>query len=250
MLDYPQKERTMSIWQNKQIVKTEAELNAKIKSQKEEAVIAYENQGFRYKLYWGHPNHKKLCVFLMLKPAPLKKIEPNQTIKHCKQIAKLEGYESFVIINLYAYIARSADVMAVYAQQNEVQKNLTRMLIGEQNDEVIKSTMLDALQNPHNLVIAAWGDKRVDEIKHIIQLSKRIRNLYIKSWKTTFYLSKKYGKELNSLRDRVKVLRIKGAEHNTSHPSSFDEEKEIAKDDYDLEKLFSFFVHLEGKNEN
>ena len=247
MLVYHQKERTMSIWQNRQITKTETEFNTKVKSLTEEAIIVYENQGFRYKLYWGHPDHKKICAFLMLKPAPLKEVEPNQTIKHCKQIAKLEGYESFVIINLYAYIAPSADVMAVYAQQDEVQKNLTKMLIGEHNDEVIKSTMLDTLRGPHNLVIAAWGDNRVGEIKHLIHWNKRIQNLYTRSWKTTFHISKKYGKNLNDVRDRIQVLRTKGFEHNTSHPSSFDEEKEITKNDYDLEKFFHFFADLEEK---
>ncbi len=237
----------MSVWQNRQIAKTEAEFNAKIKSLTEEAIVVYENQGFRYKLYWGNTNYNKICVFLMLKPAPLKESEPNQTIKHCKRIAKLEGYENFVIINLYAYIAPSAGAMAVYAQQDEVQRNISKMLIGENNDEIIKSTIQKVLRKQCNLVIAAWGDNRVDEIKNHIDWKERTNNLYMEMWKITFYIHKKYGEELNSIRNRVKVLKIKGAGHNTSHPSSFDEEKEITKDDYDLGKALHFFVHLQKK---
>lgn len=237
----------MSVWRNRQVVKTEAEFNAKIESLTEEAVIVYEVQGFRYKLYWGHPDHKKLCVFLMLKPAPLKVGEPNQTIKHCKRIAKLEGYENLVIINIYAYIAPSADVMAVYAQKDEVQKNLTKMLIGENNDEVIKSTVLEALRKQQNIVIAAWGDNRVDEIKHIVHWKERIGNVSKKIWKMTYTIHKKYGENLDNVRDRIKPLKIKGEKEKskTSHPSCFDETKDIAKEDYEFGEFFLFFMDLE-----
>ncbi len=114
---------------------------------------------YRYHLERTWDSTGKKCVFIMLNPSKANGVEDDPTIKKCIKYAKLWGYGSLEVVNLFAY--RSTDKSKI--------KNAGDP-IGKENKDYIIKTAKNA-----DLVVAAWGNDGIykKQSKKVLELLKK-----------------------------------------------------------------------------
>lgn len=90
------------------------------------------------------------CVFVMLNPSTADGIDDDPTIRRCIDFAKREQCGSLLVVNLYAFRATDPEELK---DQNALRGQTA--VVGPENMAVIERE----LDNPGDLVIAAWGTK-------------------------------------------------------------------------------------------
>ncbi|MBD8591207.1 DUF1643 domain-containing protein [Peribacillus simplex] len=105
--------------------------------------IIDETGEYRYSLFRGWDRDLPRMVFIMLNPSTANHYEDDPTIRRCISFAKLWGYGSFEVVNLFAYRAT-----------NPKELSSCKDPIGKDNDKFI----IDALKRA-DLAVAAWGTK-------------------------------------------------------------------------------------------
>ena len=100
----------------------------------------------KYRYFWEIPlvvpgALTSRCVFLMLNPSTADEKTTDATIRRCIGFAEQWGYHRLQVVNLFA--RRSTDPKVLMQDADP---------IGEWNDDIIKSTVVDA-----PLTVCAWG---------------------------------------------------------------------------------------------
>jgi hypothetical protein len=100
-----------------------------------------EDEKFRYFLYrrWGKSD--KFCLWVMLNPSTADANMDDPTIRKCVGFSDRWGYESLVVVNLFAFRATSPNDLRAAGY-----------LVGEENDDIVGRLAAKAA-----LVVAAWG---------------------------------------------------------------------------------------------
>lgn len=99
-------------------------------------------QQYRYTLWrYFSPTQGKMVVFIGLNPSTADATQDDPTIRRCIGFAKLWGYDSLCMVNLFAY--RATDPKDMQRAKDP---------IGVENDHYLKQ-MIDKA----DLVVAAWG---------------------------------------------------------------------------------------------
>ena len=99
-------------------------------------------KNYRYSLSRAHKTARKSLLFILLNPSTATEKKNDPTIARCEQRAKLLGYKSFIICNLFAYRTKSPLLMKNYHAP-----------IGSENNQIIEESLGIA-----NQVICAWGN--------------------------------------------------------------------------------------------
>ena len=97
---------------------------------------------YRYSLSRIHKRARKSLLFILLNPSTATEKKNDPTIARCQQRAKLLGYKSFIICNLFAFRTKSPLLMKNYHAP-----------IGSENNRIIEESLRMA-----NQVICAWGN--------------------------------------------------------------------------------------------
>lgn len=101
---------------------------------------------YRYKLWRIWDRSLPVCVWVMLNPSTADAEKDDATIRRCIGFAKQWGYGGIVVINVFALRATNPAELA--SAQDPV---------GPRNDDVIETSITQALQDQNALVVAAWG---------------------------------------------------------------------------------------------
>ena len=107
----------------------------------ESSAVYSQCKKYRYSLTRTIPNSKVSLLFILLNPSTATEIANDPTVSRCQTRAKMLGYASFRICNLFAYRTKSPAIMKKYPDP-----------IGPQNNHIINDSILWATK-----IICAWG---------------------------------------------------------------------------------------------
>jgi len=110
----------------------------------QKGAIISPNKKYRYKLWRIWDENKPQLLFIMLNPSTADESEDDPTITRCIGFAKLHGYGSVYVANLYAYRATDPDEL--------IKQSKFTNIIGPDNFGHIKD-----LSEKCRAVIFAWG---------------------------------------------------------------------------------------------
>ena len=105
------------------------------------AAVFSEDRRYRYLLRRQTGPGDAVCAFIMLNPSTADEKTDDRTIRRCVGFARLWGYGSLLVANLFAL--RSTDPSALHTAANPV---------GPENDAYIGQVATQA-----SLIVAAWG---------------------------------------------------------------------------------------------
>ncbi|WP_426273065.1 DUF1643 domain-containing protein [Exiguobacterium sp. R-17] len=94
---------------------------------------------YQFSCEWG--NSGKHVTFLMLNPSQGNQGQDDRTLQRCISYAKSWGYDGLHVINVFAYISTSPEIIKSVAEP-----------VGPENDLYIRTVIKRS-----ELVIAAWG---------------------------------------------------------------------------------------------
>ena len=89
--------------------------------------------------------HGSPCVFVMLNPSTADEARKDPTVTRCQGFAANWGYETLIVLNLFAY--RATDPADMKGQDDPV---------GPHNDDWIRDVCLGAIDQ-RGIVVCAWG---------------------------------------------------------------------------------------------
>lgn len=145
------------------------------------------DQKYRYSLQrtWAEDD-SKLCAFIGLNPSTADQNTDDPTIRRCVRFAQDWGYESLVMLNLFAW--RDTDPKAMMVQNNPV---------GAFNDQ-----MLTYWAQRAELVVCAWGNHGVHK-KRSDSVVGLLKGIELKCFKIT-----KAGQPIHPLYQRADALPV------------------------------------------